>query len=299
MCRSLSVAFSALVAVCALGVTIEHGHALRGRCGRKGCPPSSQAPSQPAPSKPAPTKPTPSHGNKPVKNPQQPINVGPLPLPNFWGQGPSGRPVLMCDARAHSEAVIKFRKKIAAARARIKKGIIEGTLQPLSQCSSIPGFLKKTCCSAVKSVAVKKCKENVEQESLMDTECTFRPVNCRLFPRPVQCIKAKKTEEIRSQCCSWLAPQGKADLLAYCDIAAQEVQEQSGSCRLAEAPTPPTDTPIVALPSPSPSPEPVYTTPVEPVFSPPVEPVFTTPVEPVVTAVPQQTPGFLPNLIAE
>ena len=309
MSRSLSVAFSALVAACTLSMTIEAGHALRGRCGRKGCPPSSQAPSQPAPSKPGSTKPAPTKPvpTKPVKNPSQPVNVGPLPLPNFWGQNPNGRPVLMCDARAHAEAIIKFQAKIAAARARIKKGILQGTSQPLSQCSSIPGFLKKTCCSAVKSVAVKKCRENVEQESLLDTECTFRPVNCRLFPRPIQCIKAKKTEEIRSQCCSWLAPQGKADLLAYCDIAAQEVQDQSGSCTLAEAPTPPTDTPIVSLPSPSPSPSaspspslsPSPSPSPEPVYTTPVEPVVTTPVEPVITVIPQEPPQNLPDLITE
>lgn len=286
MCRSLSVTFSALLAVCALGMTLEHGNALGKRCGRKGCPPTAQTPAKPAPS-----KPSPGQNEKPAKKPQPPASVGVLPLPNFWGQDPYGRPVLMCDARAHPQAIIKFQAKIAAARARIKQGLIQGTSQPLSQCSSIPGFLKKTCCTAVKNVAVKKCKENVERESLADQECIFRPVNCRLFPRPIQCIKAKKTEEIRAQCCSWLAPQGKADLLAYCDIAAQEVQDQSGSCTIVEAPTPPTDTPIVSLPSPSPSPEPIYTT--------PVEPVFTTPVEPVLTVIPQQPSGDVPNFITE
>ena len=283
MHRSLPFVFSVLVAVSAVGMTIDEGHALGGRCGRKGCQPSSGKPAQPAPAKPPPTKPTPSHGTQPVKNPTQPINVVPLPLPNFWGQNPNGRPVLMCDSRAHSEAIIKFQAKIAAARQRILQGLSDGASKHLTQCNNVPALFRKTCCTTVKNVAARKCKENVEGEALADTECTFRPVNCRLFPRPIQCIKAKKTEEIRSQCCSWLAPQGKADLLAYCDVAAQQVQDQSGACSFAEVPTIPSETPIVALPSPEGSPE----------------PVSNSPLEPVVTASAQQPSGDLPNLMAE
>ena len=234
MDRSLPLIFSVLVAICAVGMTIGQGHA-RPRCGRSGCP---QSPAQPAPAKSPPT---------------QPINVVPLPLPNFWGQNPNGGRVRMCDSRAHSEATRKFQDKIAVARQRILQGLSDGASDSLNRCKNVPAWLKKTCCTTVKNVAAKKCKENVEREALADTECTFRRVNCRPIVGPM-CIKAKITEEIRAQCCLWLAPQGKADLLAYCDVAAQQVQDQSGAC---EVPAIPIDTPIVALPSPEASPEPV------------------------------------------
>jgi hypothetical protein len=279
MRRSFTIALCVLVAVGALGMTTERGYALFGKCGKNGCPPSSGAAARPAPTKTSPTK-----GTKPVhNNPRLTVNVGALPVPNFWWQRPNGQRVLMCDDRAHDRATAKFQYKIAAARARIKIGLIEGTKKALTTCSSAPGFLKKSCCAAVKNIAVEKCKEGVLREALADQECTFKPVRCRLFPRPVACIAAKKSEEIRAQCCTWLAPQGREDLLAYCDIAAQEVQDQSGACTFVEATSPSAETPIVGLPAAPPA----------------SEPINATPVEQVITVIPQEPSGEIPNQVTE
>jgi hypothetical protein len=162
----------------------------------------------------------------------------------------------MCDARAHGQAIVKFQEKIGASRQRIKEGLIEGTRKYLSTCSSAPAFLRKGCCAAIKNVAVEQCKQKVRQEALMDNECAFDRRNCGII-----C----KKEKIRSQCCTWLAPQVQADLVAYCDTAAQEVQDQSGACTLVEATPTPTDSPIVGLPSTPAMTEPMLTSiPLEP-----------------------------------
>ena len=94
-------------------------------------------------------------------------------------------------------------------------------------------------CNVVENEAAKKCKEDVEKKASEDTECKHRQVHC---PRPIlrlpQCLKAKITENIRVECCSSLAPQGKADLLAYCDYAAKQVRDKL--CPV----TPAVDTPM-------------------------------------------------------
>ena len=173
----------------------------------------------------------------------QSINIEPRPLPNPDLGG--------CHPRAHSEATRKFQAKIAGGRESILQGISDGTsdvLNLLNACNNLilrPAQLSciTKLCNAVESFveieAAKKCKEDVENQALKDTECNPRSVICsRPIPRPIQCVVAKKTEKIRVQCCSSLAPQGKADLLAYCDYAAKQVRDQI--CPV----TPAVDTPM-------------------------------------------------------
>jgi len=206
-------------------MTIDQGHARPIRCRRGGC---SESPVPPAPAEPPPT---------------QSINIAPLQLPIPYLGG--------CDPRAHSEATIKFQAKIARGRESILQGIIDGTsnyLNLLNACNNLifrPAQLSciTKLCNAVESFveieAAKKCKEDVENQALKDTECNPRSVICsRPILRPIQCFVAKKTEEIRVQCCSSLAPQGKADLLAYCDYAAKQVRDKL--CPV----TPAVDTPV-------------------------------------------------------
>ncbi len=225
MRRSLPFIFSVLVAICAVGMTIDQGQAGPIRCRRGGC---SESPVPPAPAEPPPT---------------QSINIVPLQLPIPYLGG--------CDPRAHSEATIKFQAKIARGRESILQGIIDGTsnyLNLLNACNNLifrPAQLScitKLCNdfeTLVENEAAKKCKEDVKIKALEDTECNPRPVICsRPILRLPQCLKAKITENIRVECCSSLAPQGKADLLAYCDYAAKQVRDQI--CPV----TPAVDTPV-------------------------------------------------------
>ena len=225
MRRSLPLIFSVLVTICAVGMTIDQGQAFPRpliRCGRTGC---SESPAPPKPADPPPT---------------QSINIAPLPLPipDLGG----------CDPRAHSEATRKFQAKIAKGRESILQGIIAGTSNVLNVCNIITSIAEQYSCitqlcnafeNRVENEAAKKCKEDVERKALEDTECNPRSVICsRPIPRPIQCVVAKKTEKIRVQCCSSLAPQGKADLLAYCDYAAKQVRDKL--CPV----TPAVDTPV-------------------------------------------------------
>lgn len=222
MRRSLPLIFSVLVAICAVGMTIDQGQARPIlRCRRTGC---SESPAPPKPADPPPT---------------QSINIVPLPLPIPYLGG--------CHPRAHSEATIKFQAKIAGGRESILQGIIAGTSNVLNVCNIITSIAEQYSCitqlcnafeNRVENEAAKKCKEDVERKALEDTECNSRQVNCRLFPRPIQCVVARKTEEFRVKCCSSLAPQGKADLLAYCDYAAKQVRDKL--CPV----TPAVDTPM-------------------------------------------------------
>ena len=205
MRRSLPFIFSVLVTICAVGMTIDQGQA------------------------------------DPVLS--KSINIAPLqpPIPNLGG----------CHPRAHSEATRKFQAKIAKGRESILQGIIDGTskfLNLLNECNNnifIPAQLScitKLCNdfeTLVENEAAKKCKEEVEKKASEDTECKHRQVHC---PRPIlrfpRCLKAKITEEIRAECCSSLAPQGKEDLLAYCEYAAKQVRDKL--CPV----TPAVDTPV-------------------------------------------------------
>ena len=222
MRRSLPFIFSVLVAICAVGMTIDQGQADPRpliRCGRTGC---SESPAPPKPADPPPT---------------QSINIAPLLLPNPYLGG--------CDPRAHDEATRKFQAKIAKGRESILQGISDGILKVSIACNILPlipaqlSCIKDKVCNVVENEAAKKCKEDVEKKASEDTECKHRQVHC---PRPIlrlpQCLKAKITEKIRVECCSSLAPQGKADLLAYCDYAAKQVRDKL--CPV----TPAVDTPI-------------------------------------------------------
>jgi hypothetical protein len=218
MRRSLPLIFSVLVAICAVGMTIDQGQALPiVRCRRTGC---SESPAPPKPADPPPT---------------QSINIAPLPLPipDLGG----------CHPRAHSQATIKFQAKIAGGRESILQGISDGIsnyLNLLNACNNLifrPAQLScitKLCNdfeTLVENEAAKKCKEDVERKAREDTECQHRQVG-RLH------VIARITENIRVQCCSSLAPQGKADLLAYCDYAAKQVRDKL--CPV----TPAVDTPV-------------------------------------------------------
>lgn len=185
MRRSLPLIFSVLVAICAVGMTIDQGQA------------------------------------DPVLS--KSINIVPmlLPIPDLGG----------CHPRAHSEATRKFQAKIAGGRESILQGIIDGTskfLNLLNTCNNDifkPAQLScitKLCNdfeTLVENEAAKKCKEDVKRKALEDTECKHRHFS------PLH-VKARITENIRVQCCSSLAPQGKADLLAYCDYAAKQVRDK-------------------------------------------------------------------------
>ncbi len=181
MRRSLPFIFSVLVAICAVGMTIDQGHAR------------------------------------------------PMPIPNLGG----------CDPRAYSQATRKFQTKITEGRKSILEGIIAGTSRVqnlLNACNNLifkPARLPciTTLCNFVENEAAKKCKEDVKSKALEDTECNHRHFS------PLR-VKARITENIRVQCCSSLAPQGKADLLAYCDYAAKQVRDQI--CPV----TPAVDTPV-------------------------------------------------------
>lgn len=214
MRRSLPFIFSVLVAICAVGMTIDQGQAGPIRCGRGRC---SESPVPPAPAKPPPT---------------QSINIAPLPLPIPYLGG--------CDPRAHSEATRKFQTKITGGRESILQGINAGTSNVLNVCNFITSIPVRYSCitklcnvveNFVENEAAKKCKEDVERKALEDTECKRRHVS------PLR-VKDRITENIRVECCSSLAPQGKADLLAYCDYAAKQVRDQI--CPV----TPAVDTPV-------------------------------------------------------
>ena len=220
MRRSLPFIFSVLVTICAVGMTIDQGQALPiVRCRRTGC---SESPAPPKPADPPPT---------------QSINIAPLPLPipDLGG----------CHPRAHSQATIKFQAKIAGGRESILQGISDGISKVRIACNFLPlipdrlSCIKDIVCNVVENEAAKKCKEDVEIKALEDTECNPRSVICsRPIPRPIQCVVARKTEEIRVQCCSSLAPQGKEDLLASCEYAAKQVRDKL--CPV----TPAVDTPV-------------------------------------------------------
>ena len=201
-------------------MTIDQGQALPIlRCRRTGC---SESPVPPKPAEPPPT---------------QSINIAPLLLPNPYLGG--------CDPRAHDEATIKFQAKIKRGRESILQGIIDGISKVRIACNFLPlipdrlSCIKDIVCNVVENEAAKKCKEEVENQALKDTECNPRSVICsRPILRLPQCLKAKITENIRVECCSSLAPQGKEDLLAYCEYAAKQVRDKL--CPV----TPAVDTPM-------------------------------------------------------
>mgnify|MGYP006273958977 CR=1 FL=1 len=238
MKRSFGFIFGALVAACIIRAHVDESYA-RPRCNRRNC----QGATQPALAHPTP-------------KPAPPANVGGISLPNLQG----------CDARGHGQAISSYLYKIGNAMELIRVGVKPAN-SLFGSCKIFPSGLRNSCCTKFKSEAVKQCKAGVLAQAAQDHECALRATDCRLI-RPVQCAIQKITERKRAECCNWLKPHGKRQLLEFCDAM---VDQMSNGCEAAPGST-------------------------NPRFD---QPTATDPLEPVGTVVPEDPALTIPNESAE
>lgn len=249
MSGSLRAISLASIVACLFVVHAWEGHA-RPRCNRRNCQqPVGVQPAQPAP---------------PPPNTAPPATVGGIPLPMLGG----------CDPRGHGLAIASYLDKIRAAMEEIRAGLKPAN-NLFGSCKIFPTSVRNSCCNTFKTEAAKRCKEGVLAKAAQDPECSLKPVNCRMI-RPLQCTIKKVTERKRAECCRSLAPQGRAELLAYCDTAVEQI---AAGCEVAQAPTPSVEFPISIPQQP--------------------EAPVTQPLEPVTTVIPDDPTGKVPEQVTE
>lgn len=252
MSRSLRAISIASIVACFFVVHAWEGHA-RPRCNRRNCQqPIGVQPVQPA--QPA----------SPPPNTAPPAQVGGIPLPGLGG----------CDPRGHGDAISLYLSKIRAAMEEIRVGLKPAN-NLFGSCKIFPTSVRNSCCNTFKTEAAKRCKEGVLVKAAQDLECSLKAVDCRVM-RPVQCAIKKITERKRAECCRSLAPQGRAQLLAYCDTAVEQI---AAGCGVAEAPTPTLEVPISIPRQPEGS--------------------EIQPLEPVGAIIPQEPTGKVPERVTE